>query len=421
MATGDATVGRVAWLGGLPRALPTAALAAGLGSFGLLVVAVLAAHPEGSPLSPDHLGGESRWAWAYLVALAASFAVYLAGLAVLARRAAAAAPAIAIAILIQVVPLAGPVLLSTDVYTYWAYGRTAAVHGENPYGTAPEAFPDDPAYARMGADWRDTTSVYGPGFTLGSEAVAAASGESSAGAAWAFRGIAAASMVALSVLAARLARRRAFAAAFVGWNPLLAVHFAGGGHNDALMMALVLGAIALGEAGRRQLAGVAWVGSIAIKWIPAVFLVLRALEARATGRAVRHLGFALAAAAVVAVASWRYGGSWLESFGPLARNLEKQAVYSIPHRLSGLGLSEHGAAVLVGVLAGIAFGWLLLQAWRGRARLGLAAGVLLVATPWLVPWYAVWPVSLAAFEEDRLARALALVMSAYLLRDAVPL
>ena len=203
----------------------------------------------------------------------------------------------------------------------------------------------------MGADWRDTTSVYGPGFTLGSEAVALAAGESDAGASWAFRGIATASMVALTVLAAFLARRRAFAAAFVGWNPLLAVHFAGGGHNDALMMALVLGALALAAAGRRQLAGVAWVASIAIKWIPAVFLVLRALEARATGRPVRHLGFALAAAAVVAVASWRYGWGWLESFGPLARNLEKQAVYSIPHRLSGLGISEHAAALLVGGLA----------------------------------------------------------------------
>jgi hypothetical protein len=87
-----------------------------------------------------------------------------------------------------------------------------------------------------------------------------------------------------------------------------------------------------------------------------------------------------------------------------------------------LGLSEDAAALLLACLFGIAFVWLLRQAWRGRARLALAAGLLLVATPWLVPWYAVWPVSLAAFDEDdRLARGLALVMSAYLLRDAVPL
>jgi hypothetical protein len=35
--------------------------------------------------------------------------------------------------------------------------------------------------------------------------------------------------------------------------------------------------------------------------------------------------------------------------------------------------------------------------------------------------YAVWAVPLAAIEEDRSARVLALALSAYLLRDAVPL
>jgi hypothetical protein len=421
MATADEAQGRLARPSAAGSAVPAAALAAAIGALVLICVAVAAAHPDRSPLSPDHAGGDSGWAWLYLVAISASFAVYLAGLAVLARRAVALAPVVAIAVLIQVAPLAGPVLLSTDVYTYWAYGRVGAVHGENPYRTPPEAFPDDPAYAKMGADWRDTTSVYGPGFTLGSEAVAAVAGESGAGAAWTYRAVAAASMIALTLLAARLSRRRALAAAFVGWNPLLAIHFAGGGHNDALMMAFVLGALALAASGRRQLAGAAWVAAIAIKWIPAVFLVLRAVEARGTGRPVRHLGFALAAGAVVGVACWRYGWAWIEAFGPLARNLEKQAVYSIPHRLSGLGISEDAAALLLAGLAAIALLWLVREAWRGRARLALAAGIMLLATPWLLPWYAVWAVPLAAIEEDRLARGIALGMSAYLLRDAVPL
>jgi hypothetical protein len=225
----------------------------------------------------------------------------------------------------------------------------------------------------------------------------------------------------LTLLAAVLSRRRAFAVAFVGWNPLLAVHFAGGGHNDALMMALVLGALALAAAGRRQLAGAAWAAAIAIKWVPAIFLVLRAVEARSTGRPVRHVGFALTAGVLIGIAVWRYGGGWLGAVVPLARNFEKQAVYSIPHRLSGLGISEDAAALLLGGLFALAFLWLLREAWRGRARLGLAAGLMLVATSWLLPWYAVWAVPLAAVEEDRLARGLALAMSAYLIRDAVPL
>jgi alpha-1,6-mannosyltransferase len=313
------------------------------------------------------------------------------------------------------------VLLSTDVYTYWDYGRLSAVHGANPYEDEPSEFSDDPAYPLMGAQWRDTTSVYGPGFTLASEGHAALVGESANAAAWLYKGLAAAAMVALTLLAARLGSRPAFAAAFVGWNPLLALHFAGGGHNDAWMMAFVLAALALAAAGRRQLAGVAWAVSIAVKWLPVVFLPLRALEARATRRHLGHLGFAVAATVIAAVAFARYGTAWVEAFGPLADNLRDQARYSIPNRLSQLGLSESVAATLLAVLFAGAYVWLLVEAWRGRARLALCAGLLLLATPWLVPWYAVWAVPLAAVEEDPPARWLALGLSAYLLRDAVPL
>jgi hypothetical protein len=399
-----------------------AAPAAGIGSLCLLAVALAAAHPEDSPLSPDHAGGDTSWSWLYLGALAGSFCLYLLGLALARSPAIRLAPVLAVAVVIQVAPLAGPVLLSTDAYTYWAYGRIGAVHGENPYDVAPSAFPSDPAYAVMGEDWRETTSVYGPGFTLLSEGHAAVVGDSPDAAAWLYRGAATACMLALVGLAARLGRRPALAAAFVGWNPLLAVHFAGGGHNDALMMVLVLGALALSAARHPNLAGVSWAVSIALKWVPAIFLVLRALEARATGRPVRHLGFALAAGVLAGLALWRYGLGWIGAVVPLAENATKQAVYSIPHRFSDLtGLPEGAAAGLFAGLYAIAFVWLARAAWHGRARLGLAAGLLLVCTPWLVPWYAVWAVPLAAIEEDRAARLLALALSAYLLRDAVPL
>ena len=56
-----------------------------------------------------------------------------------------------------------------------------------------------------------------------------------------------------------------------------------------------------------------------------------------------------------------------------------------------------------------------------REESTLTAGLLLVCSSWLVPWYAVWAVPLAAVEEDRTARVLALALSAYLLRVAVPI
>ena len=273
----------------------------------------------------------------------------------------------------------------------------------------------------MGAAWQETTSVYGPGFTLLSEAHAAVVGGSPTVAAWLYKGLAAAAMVACALLAARIARRKAFALAFAGWNPLLALHFAGGGHNDAWMIALVLAALALAAAGRLQLAGAAWAGAVAVKWVALVFLPLRALEAWRTKREMRHLGFATATAAVAAVATWRYGVDWLRVFDPIADNLRRQAQYSLPNRISGLGISQNAAAWLLGGLFVLAYLWLLREAWHGRARLGLAAGLLLAASPWLVPWYAVWAVPLAAVEEDRAAQLLALALSAYLLRDAVPL
>jgi hypothetical protein len=391
---------------------------------GLTATAVAFAHPSSSPLVPEHDGGETRWAWLYLGTMIGAFAAYLAGLALLGRsgRAAPRRAVIALACAIQLLPLFGPVLLSTDVYTYWDYARISTEHGGNPYVDEPSDYPDDPAYPLMGSYWYDTTSVYGPGFTLASEGHAAVVGDSPDIAAWLYRGLAAAAMIALVLLAACLSSRPAFAAAFVGWNPLLAVHFAGGGHNDAWMMAFVLAALALAASGRRVLAGVAWAAAIAIKWVPLLFLPLRLLEARRTGRRIDHRGLAVAAVVIVAIATWRYGLSWLGAAGPLATNLaEDRAKYAIPVRIGSLGLPE-GAVVIAFALAFVvAYTWLLREAWRGRARLALTACFLLVCTSWLVPWYAVWAVPLAAIEEDRTARVLALALSAYLLRDAVPL
>jgi alpha-1,6-mannosyltransferase len=388
-----------------------------------VIVAIAAAWPGDSPLVPGQEEGDTRWSWLYLGAAVAAFLAYLAGLWLLDRgRPARVALVVAVAAVIQLAPVAAPVLLSTDALTYWDYGRLSAIHGANPYSDLPRDFAADPAYTKMGADWRSTTTVYGPGFTLASEAHAEAVGSSANAAAWLYKAVAALAMVALVLLAARLGSRPAFSAAFVGWNPLLAFHFAGAGHNDALMMAFVLGALALAATGRRQLAGAAWALSIAIKWVPLVFLPLRALEARTTGRPVRYLGFVVAAAVLAAVAFWRYGTGWLQVFGPLADNLQDQARYSIPQRLAQVTGMPDGAAagILIGLFA-IAYLWLLREAWRGRARLGLTAGLLLLTTSWLVPWYAVWAVPLAAVEEDRAARFLALGLSAYLLRDIVPL
>lgn len=382
------------------------------------------AWPGDSPLVPRHGGhptGDRTWAWLFLGFLIAAFLAYIGGLALTRASPPHVAAVAVVACAVQLVPLGAPLVLSTDAWAYWDYGRIAAVHHANPYRSEPDRFRGDPAFAFVGTDWRDSTTVYGPAFTLASEPIARAAGSSADAAAWIYKSLAAAAVLAAAALAARLSRRPALALAFVGWNPLLAVHFGGGGHNDAWVALLVLGALAAGATGRRQLAGICWAVGALVKWVPLVLLPLRALEARARGRRVGHIGFALAAALVAAVALARYGTGWLNAFGPLARNANHETRWALPHRLEQVGV-PHGAAVALFVVAfGLVYAWLAREAWRGHARLGLATCALLLASPYLVVWYVVWALPLAAAEDDEPAALLSLALSAYLLRQTIPL
>jgi Glycosyltransferase family 87 len=404
--------------------LRIAAPAAGLGVLALVSVCAGLAWPNDSPLVPLNGGrpeGDDAYAYAFLAASAAAFVLYLLGLLAVARRGARLRLVAALALAIQLVPLGAPLLLSTDAWTYWDYGRIAAVHDANPYRDPPASFPEDPAFPYVGADWRDTTSVYGPAFTLASEPLALAARESADAAAWIYKALGALAVLTATGLAVWLAPRRSFACVFAGWNPLLALHFAGGGHNDAWMAALVLAALALAASGHRVWAGAAWAAAVLVKWVPLVFLPLRLLEARRTGRRLDHLGFAAAAGAILVLASVRYGLGWLEAFGPLAHNANKETSYALPHRLQGLGVPREVAVGLFVAGFALAYAFLVREALGGRARLGLAACALMLASPWLVVWYVVWAVPLAAAEDDRTAQLVALALCAYLLPQTVPI
>jgi hypothetical protein len=382
------------------------------------------AWPHDSPLVPRHGGhphGDRVWAWWFLGLLTAAFVAYVGGLA-LTRSAPPRVAAVAvIACAIQLVPLGAPLLLSTDAWAYWDYGRLAALHGANPYRVAPDEFQSDPALAFVGTNWRDSTTVYGPAFTLASEPLARAAGSSSDAAAWIYKSLAAVAVLAAAALAARLSVRPALALALVGWNPLLAVHFAGGGHNDAWLALLVVGALAAGASGRRQLAGVCWAVGTLVKWVPLVLLPLRALEARSRHSRVGYVGFAVAALAIGGIALARYGTAWLDAFGPLARNANHETRWALPHRLEQLGVPRAVALALFAAAFALVYAWLAREAWRGRARLGLATCALLLAAPYLVVWYVVWALPLAAAEDDEPAALLSLALCAYLLRQTVPL
>jgi hypothetical protein len=394
---------------------PHVAIIAALGvAAGLALAGVAVRHASATTLSP--IGPSGGWRPVYVVAVVATFVLYLVALHfVVGTR---LGVVLAVALVIQLVPLTAPLLFSTDAYSYWDYGRIAAVHHGNPYANRPSRWPDDPAYQRMGADWRERTSVYGPAFTLAAEGDARIAGSSPRTATLLFRLLATAGMLAVLAATVLASGGSVFAAAFVGWNPLLALHFAGGGHNDALMAVFLVAALSLSGIWE----GTAWVAAAAVKPIAAVFLPLRAVEAlrrRELGRLVA--GLALAAALVALVASLRYGSAWLGLLSPLTNQLRQTSSLGLPYWLNRAGAPERAARAALVVLFALFYLWLLRESWRGaRPRYALCAVVLLLATSWLQPWYAVWAVPLAAIESDRVARFGALALTGYFLWDTIP-
>ena len=110
-----------------------------------LAVAIAAASLPGSPVRVGEVERGDGTSIVFVAALAAAFVLYAAGLLLLRRHSNRLFAVCAIAAAIQLIPLAGPLLLSHDVYSYWAYARIAAQHHEDPYTVPPASFPADPA------------------------------------------------------------------------------------------------------------------------------------------------------------------------------------------------------------------------------------------------------------------------------------
>ena len=391
----------------------------GIGSAAALGLALAAvehvSETRKSPLEPD----SHVWRVLLVTGVAAAFGLYLLGLAAARRRGAPLVAVTAVAAAIQLAPLAAPLLLSRDAYLYWDYGRIATVHHGNPYRDFPERWPNDPAYRVMSTSWARLRSPYGPAWSFADEGGARLAGSSAKSAARFFKLLAAAAALLLVAVVA-WATRAAFSTALVGWNPLLALHFAGGGHADAWMMALVAVALAL-AARHKSWSGAAWAAALAVKAAAVTFLGVE-LAHRLRQRQHRWLAGLIAGGIVaVAAATGAFGASWIRAAGPISNQVREANSIGLPTRISQLGLSVHTAQVLVAVAFVFLYAWIIREAWRGRRRLSLTAGALCLATGWLMPWYGSWPIVLAAFDLDAAGILLGLALTGYLLLDALPI
>jgi len=341
----------------------------------------------------------------------------------------------AIAVLVTIFAVA-PVVLSHDVFSYVDYARLGVVHGLDPYVHPPAAAPADPAFAEV--DWTGATSAYGPLFTLATYPLAWLPVDVAVAV---LKAVAATSVLALAALVARSAPARGVdpvrAAAFVALNPLVLVHVVGGAHNDAIAILLATAGVAAVLAARPLTGGVALAAAAFVK-LPAAFALPFALSAptgrnvgsgptfRPVGGGLRVLGGAAFAVGLVALAAYpAFGFHWAEALGLAGENQGRTSYMSIPilgSRLLGLdpavtriaALSLYGA-LLIGLLVWTRRGgdWVRAAAWAGFG--------LLLATAWLLPWYLIWALPLAALSRDRLLQFLVLGLTAYQLGARIPL
>ena len=190
--------------------------------------------------------------------------------------------------------LVGMPLASSDLYSYAAQAQLAR-HGLDPYTTTPADLPavdlgkflDNVAWK-----WVDTPSPYGPLWVAVSKWVAAATGNHALISVLLLRLLPFAAVLLtarlLPVLARRFDRRADLALWLAVANPLILVHAVGGGHNDAVMVALIVAGLVVitrpGADWRQLAAGVALMtlaaavkspGLVAIGFVVPIYLAGR--------------------------------------------------------------------------------------------------------------------------------------------------
>jgi hypothetical protein len=332
---------------------------------------------------------------------------------------------------LHVLFLLAPPLLSQDVFSYIAYARLGVEHSLDPYTHAPVDIRGDAVFPYAGS--RGAESVYGPLFTLLTYPLAPLG---VAGAYWVLKLVAALASLGVVALvwraAQRLGRDPLPAVAFVGLNPLLLVHDVAGAHNETLVVLLTTAGLAAWAAGSPR-AATGW-STAAAGLKASAGLVVPFLIAAARPRWLAALGAAVAVGVgIVLVALAGFGTNALDALGVLSSNQDRTSSWSFPYKtaellgalLPGDRLDYRG---VTRAAYGLAFGgvlvWLLLRTWRGASPLaaaGWATLAILVASAWLVPWYVLWLLPLAALAGDRRLVWASVALCAWMLPIAIPL
>ncbi|HLI60600.1 MAG TPA: glycosyltransferase family 87 protein [Solirubrobacteraceae bacterium] len=373
-----------------------------------------------SAVGPDiHLGG--------VIALFTVMCVCYATLVRLGARLPALAIVVAVIVLHVLMAIAPPVM-TTDVFSYGAYGRMGPDYHLNPYVYGPWAIHYDHYFSYVGARWWTTPTAYGPLFTGLSYLMAHLSIPATTLAYKVLTVVS--SLIAIAGVAKaaqRLGRDVAQATLFMGLNPVLVIYAVGGSHNDMLMMAALCWSIAALVAHRARTAGGLLVTAVGIKLTAGVMLPF-ALAARRGPAGRTRLGghqWRLLAGAVLVLLGLGVLSTILFGSGPLHLLSTLETIQadggkqSVPGFIYwGLGFGHHLPHGIVLGLQAVCVGtviWLIVAVRKHRidwiTATGWACVVLVVTSTYLLPWYVVWLLPFAALSDSRALRVTAVVLT----------
>jgi hypothetical protein len=327
----------------------------------------------------------------------------------------------------------GPPLFSRDIYSYIGQGLLAH-HGLNPYSVPPKALGHGPLLSSIASVWRSTASPYGPLFVGAANVVAGVAGSSLVAQVLAFRVLELVGVVLIMVSLPRLARHLGTDPGIALWlgalSPLALFSFIASGHNDALMMGLLLAGVTLAVEGRLAW-GVALCALAATVKLPAaaaiVFLAVDQFQTAQGTRRWRVLAEAVLVPVVVLVAVTAIVGLGWTWLGPSALHVPTELkVLSTPavalgvffaHLLHAIDIPVSQATMITvaqyvcGAGAVLSCLWLVVNAHKLDVirALGIALLLIVVGGPTVWPWYLMWGLSFLAVTTTQRSKLLAAV------------
>jgi glycosyl transferase family 87 len=322
-------------------------------------------------------------------------------------------------VLAELILLLGPALQMTDMFNYLGYARLGARHGLNPYTHVINDERHDPVY--QFATWGNWHSPYGSLFTvltypLGLISLPAAF--------WTLKIATVLASFAFLWLVARCARLLGrdprLPVVLVAANPIYLVYAVGEFHNDFFMLVPSMASIALLLSKRYRAAGVAVAIGIAVKLTVVLLLPFLLLGAPGRRARLRLLSGVLIGGVPLAALSIAMFGLTMPNVTGQSELLTGLSVPNLTGWALGLGGGTPSLLRAMNVLICVVVGYQLLRRRDWLTGAGWATLALLASLGWLMPWYVVWLLPLAAIASNPGLRRVALAATVFLVVAFLP-